>query len=189
MTHDERFPSLTIETAPAAARGTLQASAQQFGFVPAPIARGAQAPAVLDHLLGGLRAFEHTSLTELERETLAMTVAYEQGCAYCMALHSMLLSRDPANGELLEALRAGAAPRDARLAALHGFVREVLLERGHVSEQGWQRFEQAGFTPLQALEVVLGVGAYVLSTLLNIVTDAPVDPAFASFAWRRPRFA
>ncbi len=189
MTQNERFPSLTLETAPAAARDILRASAQQFGFVPAPVARGAQAPAVLSHLLAGLRAFEHTSLTELERETLALTVAYEQGCTYCMALHSLLLSRAPANGELLEALRAGSALKDARLEALRGFVREVLLERGHVSEQGWQRFEQAGFTPAQALEVVLGVGAYVLSTLLNIVTDAPVDPAFASFAWRRPSAA
>lgn len=189
MSNKERFPALTIETAPAAARGILQASGQQFGFVPAPVARGAQAPALLSQVLGGLRAFEHTSLGELEREVLALTVAYEQGCAYCMALHSTLLSRDPAHAELLAALRTGTPLKDVRLEALRAFVRELLLERGRVSESSWQRFEQAGFSAAQALEVVLGVGVYVLSTLLNIVTEAPLDPAFAAFAWSPPRAA
>lgn len=189
MSQNERFPALTIETAPVAARGIVQASAQQFGFVPAPIARGALAPALLGQVLAGLRAFEHTSLSEVEREVVALTVAYEQGCAYCMALHSTLLARNPDQAELLAALRAGSPLSDVRLEALRSFTREVLLQRGHVSPITWQRFEQAGFSPARGLEVVLGVGAYVLSTLLNIVTEAPLDAAFASFAWSRPQAA
>ncbi len=189
MSQNERFPALTIETAPAAARSILRATGQQFGFVPAPVARGAHAPALLGQVLAGLRAFEHSSLGELEREVLALTVAYEQGCAYCMALHSTLLSRDPAHAELVVALRAGAPLQDGRLEALRGFVREVLLERGRVSASTWQRFEQAGFGPAQALEVVMGVGAYVLSTLLNVVTGALLDPGFVRFAWSRPQAA
>jgi AhpD family alkylhydroperoxidase len=189
MSQNERFPNLSIETAPAPVRETLRASAQKFGFLASSLARGAHAPALLGQVLSGLRAFEQTSLGELEREVLALTVAYEQGCAYCMALHSMLLSRDPAHADLLAALRAGTALADARLEALRGFVREVLLERGHVSAAAWRRFEQAGFTAAQGLEVVLGVGAYVMSTLLNIVTEAPLDSAFARFAWSRPQAA
>lgn len=189
MSQNERFPNLSIDTAPAAVRGTLQASAQKFGFLASPLARGAHSPALLHQVLSGLRAFEQTSLGELEREVLALTVAYEQGCGYCMALHSTLLAQNPAHAELCAALRAGLPLADARLEALRCFVREVLLERGHVSEQTWQRFEQGGFTLAQGLEVVLGVGAYVMSTLLNIVTEAPLDAAFASFAWSRPQAA
>lgn len=186
MSQNERFPDLSVEAAPAAVRATLQASAQRFGFLASPLARGAHSPALLKQVLSGLQAFEQTSLGELEREVLALTVAFEQGCGYCMALHSTLLAQDPARAELSAALRAGTPLADARLEALRSFVREVLLERGHVSEQTWQRFEQSGFTPAQGLEVVLGVGAYVMSTLLNIVTDAPLDAAFARFAWSRP---
>jgi AhpD family alkylhydroperoxidase len=186
MTHPERFPSLTIETAPAAARPILRASGEQFGFVPAPVARGARSPALLGHVLAGLRAFDQTSLSDLEREVVAFTTAYEQGCAYCMALHSALLARSPEHAPLLAALRSGAPLPDARLEELRVFSREVLLARGRVQAATWDRFEQAGFTPEQALEVVLGVGAYVLSTLLNIVAEAPLDPAFAPFAWAPP---
>ena len=183
MTQRERFPSLGVETAPTAARPWLRASAQQFGFVPAPVARGAGSPELLGHVLSGLRAFERTSLSELEREVVALSVAHDQGCAYCMALHSALLSRSPEHAALLAALRSGTPLGDPRLEALRSFSREVLLQRGRVQEATWQRFEAAGFLPAQGLEVVLGVGAYVLSTLLNLVVEAPLDPAFAAFAW------
>jgi len=178
-----RFPSLTIETAPGAARPILHSSAQQFGFVPAPLARGASSPELLGQVLAGLRAFEHTSLTELEREVVALSVAHEQGCAYCMALHSALLARAPEHALVLAALRAGAPVPEPRLERLRQFARELLLRRGRVSEATWQGFEQAGFTSAQGLEVVLGVAAYVASTLLNIVTEAPLDAAFTPFAW------
>ena len=186
MTHTQRFPAWTVESAPEAARAIMSGAARQVGFVPAPLARGAIAPELLAQVLSGLRAFERSSLSEIEREVVALSVAYEQACDYCMALHSALLSRAPEHAAVLAALRAGAPLPDARLEALRGFAREVLLERGRVGEPAWQRFAQAGFSEAQALEVVLGVGAYVLSTLLNIVVQSPLDPAFAAFEWTAP---
>jgi alkylhydroperoxidase family enzyme len=186
MTHPERFSPLDRDHAPAAARPILRASEQQFGFVPTPLARGALSPALLAQVLAGLRAFDQTSLSPLEREVVALSTAYEQGCAYYMALHSALLARSPEHAPLLEALRRGAPLQEERLEALREFSRELLCERGSVRAGTWERFERAGFTPEQALEVVLGVGAYVLSTLLNILVEAPLDAAFAPFAWQPP---
>ena len=68
MTHHDRFPPRTVDTAPEAARAILRGAAEQFGFVPAPLARGAIAPALLSQVLSGLRTFERTSLSEIERE-------------------------------------------------------------------------------------------------------------------------
>ncbi len=39
-----------------------------------------------------------------------------------------------------------------------------------------------GYTEQNALEVVLGIGAYTLSTLANRLTGAPVDEQLAAFA-------
>lgn len=183
MAHPDRFSARTVETAPEAARAILRAANQQFGFVPAPLARGAIAPELLSQVVAGLRAFERTSLSQIEREVVALSVAYEQGCGYCMALHSALLARAPEHAPVLAALRSGTPLPDPRLEALRGFARELLLERGRVGEPAWQRFSQSGFSEVQALEVVLGVGAYVLSTLLNIVVQSPLDPAFTEFRW------
>lgn len=172
-----KFPSLTPDTAPPAARGMLVGSQQKFGFLPTPVAKAAGSPVALKHLLAGFAAFDESSLSHLEREVVAMTVAFEHGCHYCMALHSALL-RDHA--ALVDALRAGTPLEDAKLEALRTFTREVIHTRGRPSTQA---FEAAGYTPANALDVVLGVGVYTLSTYLNILTDAELDAPLAQFAW------
>ena len=180
------FEPLTVATATDAARPMLAASERRFGFVPSPVARVAHAPGTLKHLLGALAAFEQTSLGPIEREVVAMTVAWENECRYCMAMHSALLAGAPDQAPVVAALREGTPIPDTRLEALRRFTRAVVRERGRTSDETWAAFREAGFTEEQAIEVVLGVGVYVLSTLLNIVTRAELDPPFASFDWQRP---
>jgi hypothetical protein len=40
----------------------------------------------------------------------------------------------------------------------------------------------AGYTTQNALEVVLGIGTYTMSTLANRLTGAPVDDQLAAYA-------
>jgi AhpD family alkylhydroperoxidase len=181
----ERFPSLTSETASPALRATLEASAKGFGFLPSPVAKAAHSPSLLRHLLAGFAAFDAGALSELEREVVAMTVAYEVGCHYCMALHSALLSRHPEHAETLRALREGTPLPAARLEALRGFVRLLVREHGHVSDAAFAAMLEAGFERRQVLDTVLGAGVYVLSTWTNIVTQAELDQPFESFRWQR----
>lgn len=180
------FPPLAPDTAPAAAQGMLAASQRQFGFVPSPVAKAAHAPVLLEHLLAGFRAFDRTSLAPREREVIAMTVAFEHGCHYCMAMHSALQAGAPEARPIVDALRAGTTLPDARLEALRAFALAVLRERGRVAPPVWAALEAAGYTEQHALEIVLGVGVYALSTLVNIATGSELDPPFAPFAWERP---
>lgn len=45
--------------------------------------------------------------------------------------------------------------------------------RGAVGDEETRAFLGAGYTPQNALEVVLGVGAYTISTFANRLIDAP----------------
>jgi AhpD family alkylhydroperoxidase len=180
------FAPLTATTAPTAATAFITGSEQKFGFVPSPVARLAHAPVALRQLLGALTAFDQTSLTPIEREVVAMTVAWENECHYCMALHTALMAGAPEHAETVAALRAGTPLQDARLEALRVFVLEVMRERGRPSLETWHALARAGFTEPQALEIVLGVGAYFMSTLFNIITRAELDPPFVPFEWSRP---
>ena len=54
---------------------------------------------------------------------------------------------------------------------------------GNVSDEAMQALLNAGFTPRSALDVVLGLGTYTLSTVANRMTRAEVDPPFQSFTW------
>ena len=180
------FPALTVNSAPPAARPILAASARQFGFLPSPVARAAHAPVALKHLLAGFAAFDQTSLAPVEREVVAMTVAWEIECHYCMAMHSAILSGEADAGPLVAALRDGHALDDERLEALRRYVRAVVRHRGSVPDRDATALRSAGFGDAQALEIVLGIGVYLLSTLLNKVTGAELDAPFAAFAWERP---
>ena len=51
---------------------------------------------------------------------------------------------------------------------------------------GLSTFLSHGFTRQQALDVVLGVGLYTLSTYANRLTQAPLDAPLAPFAWSNP---
>src|SRR5215207_3690034 len=186
MTSTRFFPALTADSAPPAVRPILAASERQFGFLPSPVARVASSPVTLKHLLAGFAAFDHTSLAPLEREVVAMTVAWEIECHYCMAMHSAMLGADTDAKPIVAALRDGSTLPDERLEALRSYVRAVVRDRGSVPEREDAALRAAGFDDAQALEIVLGTGVYLLSTLLNKVTGAELDAPFVAFEWARP---
>jgi uncharacterized peroxidase-related enzyme len=182
----QRFAPLDVETADPAVRPLLMASAKNFGFLPSPVAKAARSPALLKHLLAGFNAFDHSSLSPVEREVVAFAVSFEIGCSYCMALHSARSANTAELDPLVDALRAGSALPDPKLEALRQFVRGIVRLHGRVPEAQWQALAQAGYGEQQALDALLGVGVYLMSTLTNIVSGAELDPPFVAFRWQKP---
>ncbi len=186
MSKFPQFRDFDGNDAPAGARSLVQATEQQFGFVPSPVARAALSPALLAHLLAGFAAFDRSSLSPIEREVVALSVAHDNECHYCMALHSALLARSGEHGALVESLRSGRPLDDERLEALRALARALLAGRGRAPSECWQAFERAGYGEEQALDVLLGVGVYALSTMCNVMVRAELDPPFVPFRWTKP---
>lgn len=166
------FRDHTVATAPQAARPTLQQLQRKFGVLPPAVARMAASPELLDAFVTANSFFERCSLTPVQRETLVMTVAVRNGCQVCVELHSGALRRLKVDDELLVALRSGASAADPELAALQAFVHDVMDTAGDVADEKFADFIAAGFDQEQALEVVLGIGTYTLSTFANRMTQA-----------------
>lgn len=177
------FVDHTTETAPEAARRTLAATEKRFGYLPAAVARMAEAPLVLDGFLKLSAMFEATSLDQLARETVVMTMATRNACHVCVAMHTAALRRIDADPALVIALREDKPLPDERLQAVRDFTLTVLDTAGEVPDEALTAFTRAGFTTQQALEVVLGIGTYTLSTFANRLTRAPLDEPMAPFAW------
>ena len=169
------FISYDVHNAPSASRAILAENQQKFGMLPSPLARLAASPTTLKAALAALTAFEHTSLAPLEREVLAMTMGVKNGCHYCVALHRRLLAMLEAPAALCEALAQGQKLEAPKLEAVRVFTLALLERTGDVSEEAWQQFLTAGFDRTAALEVVLGVAAYTLTTFANRLTEAPLD--------------
>ena len=177
------FVSHPADTAPADARRLVQNTEKAFGFVPSPVARMATSPQLLDAFLKVNGIFEQTTLSPLEREVLIMTLATEFGCHYCVAMHTGKLIAQQASEDVVSALRTKGSLTEPRLEALRLFTLAVFETRGQVATQDMERFLAAGYTPQNALEVILGIGTYTISTFANRMTAAPLDAAFEKFHW------
>ncbi|WP_441251523.1 carboxymuconolactone decarboxylase family protein [Kitasatospora sp. McL0602] len=164
----------------------MEATTAHLGYLPAPVARLAHSPQLLDGFLKLSALFETTTLTPLERETVIMTIATRNACHVCVAMHTGKLTSLGASPALIEALRTGQPLSDPRLETLRRFTLEVVATSGAVADAPLKAFLGEGYTAQQALEVVLGIGAYTMSTLANRLTRAPLDPQLAAFAWEDP---
>lgn len=181
----DRFPSHTVESAPPAARSTMGAITKKFGFLPQGVSMLATSPELLSGFIKISALFESCTLPPLARETLIMTMATRNDCHVCVAMHTATLHRLAAPSEVVTALREGRPLDLPELEAVRVFTLAVLESAGAVTREQLEAFVVSGYTQRQALEVVLGIGAYTMSTLANRLTGAPLDEAFESFSWHR----
>ncbi|TSC25945.1 carboxymuconolactone decarboxylase family protein [Corallococcus sp. Z5C101001] len=127
-----------------------------------------------------------SSLSAHEREVVIMTIGWENDCSYCMAFHSFLCRKLQVPDAIVAALRTGAALPDPRLEVLAEFTRTVVREKGFVDDALWSRFTAQGFTPANALDVLLALSQQVLVNYANHLGGVELEPALKEFAWTRP---
>ena len=178
-----RFTAYEPDTAPAAARPVMAGVRRTLGHLPAAVGLMAGSPELLKGFLAANAAFEATDLDPVAREVVVLTVATRNGCHLCVAMHTATLVRHGAAPELIEALRTGSTLPDSRLEALRRFTVAVLDHRGAVPDADLDALLAAGWQPRHALDVVLGVGTYTISTFANRLTEAPLDEPLAAYAW------
>ena len=156
---------------------------ERMGYLPAAVARMAESPELLKGFLTASALFERTSLDPIAREVLILTIATRNECHVCVALHTAKLAELGCDQAVIAALRTGKPLPRRRLEAIREFTLAVLVTAGATSQDELQAFLDSGYTRQNALEVVLGIGAYTTSTLANRMTAAPLDDALLPFAW------
>ena len=176
------FTVHTIESAPAAARRSMTATIGHNGYLPTAVGLMATSPELLDGFLKMSAAFDGTTLDPIAREAVIMTIATRNGCHLCVAMHTARLTALDADAALVAALRGGEPLADPRLDAIRVFTLRVLETAGDVGDPALKAFLVQGYTEQNALEVVLGIGAYTMSTLANRLTGAPIDEPLRQFA-------
>jgi len=170
------FVDLEPTSAPDESRAILAATRAELGFLPSVVARMAVSPALYRAFRAAAAAFEGTSLSLVERETVILVAAREIGCEVCTTMHLGIVT-SAGHAAVGRAVLARESLADPRLAALAAFTEELLRSRGDAAAAPWDAFLAAGFSREQALEVVLGLGAYTMSTYANRLTGGTLRPA------------
>ena len=172
----------TIESAPPASRRLMQATVQHRGYLPAAVARLAESPQLLTGFLKASGIFEAATLEPIAREVVIMTIATRNDCHLCVAMHTQRLAALNADPGLIAALRTQQPLTDERLEAVRTFTLALLASTGAVTDAELAAFQSHGYTAENALEVVLGIGTYTMSTLANRLVRAPLDAELSEYA-------
>jgi len=176
------FPEHTVESAPSGSRRFMVATQNHLGYLPAATARWAASPQLLEGFARMTAIFENSTLDPVAREVVVMTIATRNGCHICVAMHTARLSALGVLPDVVAALRDALPLGDERLDAIRVFTLRVLDTAGDVGDDALRAFLASGYTRQNALEVVLGIGTYTMSTLANRLTGAPVDDQLRAFA-------
>ncbi|MGK5679624.1 carboxymuconolactone decarboxylase family protein [Actinoplanes sp. URMC 104] len=166
------FAQHTLESAPDGSRPLIESTVRHLGHLPDAVARLAESPEMLGGFLQASDLFERSTLDPVAREVVVMLIAARNGCRVCRAMHTGRLRQLGADAGMIADLRTGKAPADERLAALWHFTMRVLETSGEVPDDELEAFLAAGYTRRNALEVVLGIGTYTMSTLANRLVRA-----------------
>jgi alkylhydroperoxidase family enzyme len=181
------FTYHTQQSAPAESLPQMEQSVAAFGFLPKLHQVLAEAPATYEAYNRLWALFQsNTTLSPLEQQVVMMTANYHNRCHYCTAGHSMIMQMMQMPPQHIEALRSGSPLADPKLEALRSFTRELLQKQGHIGDQRLAAFLAAGYTNRQALEVLIGLAAKLLSNYTNALAHTELDEPIKPLAWSPP---
>lgn len=177
---------ITTETAPENVKPLLEKVQKTYGFVPNTYGVMAHAPlAVAAYLSINDLIKEYATLTPQEQQVVMLAISFENGCEYCVAVHSAVAGMVKTPPEVVASLRNETPISDARLAALAAFARSLVKYRGWVPEAEQQAFLDAGFTKGHVLEVITINALKSISNYANHLGHPALDEAFASQVWKK----
>ena len=165
----------SIETAPAASQGFLQAVKKQLGVVPNLFRLVSNSAAALEGYLGLSGALAKGKLPAQTRERIALAVAEINGCDYCLSAHTYL-GKNLAHLDDAEmtANRSGASNDPVADAAVR-FAARIVRERGHVSDEDVRAVKMAGYDDAQIIEIVQHVALNTWTNYVNLVAQTEID--------------
>ena len=177
----------TIENVGAISSQILQTTQKKLGLIPNMYLGMANNTALLDGYVSAYNSFRTNSgFSPQEQEVIFLSIAYENGCEYCMAAHSFVgdnMTKVPT--ELTNAIRNNTEIPHEKFKALSLFSRAVTVKRGLPSETDIFDFINAGYNENHILGIIAAVGIKTMSNYFNHIFKTPVDDAFKSRIWKK----
>lgn len=177
-----RIQPVSQTTADSATVQLLSGVEKKLGMVPNLISTMANSPAVAKAYLGFSQALAGGQLPARLREQLALVVGETNQCGYCLAAHTALgQGAGLSEAETCDARRAIAS--DAKVQAALEFAREIVTERGQVSDESLLAIRQAGYNDGEIAEIVGNVALNLFTNYFNHVAGTEIDfPAVPELA-------
>ncbi|WP_428605026.1 carboxymuconolactone decarboxylase family protein [Sedimenticola sp.] len=169
-----RIAPIQLDKTDSTTAATLQAVRAKLGVLPNMFTTIAHAPAALNGYLQLAEALGAGRLDARQRELVAIAVAQENSCEYCLSAHAALGKGAGLQPHEIQQARQGQAEKGAD-AALLELALTVVRHQGGISDDHLAAARNAGLDEGQIVEVVAHVALNVLTNYLNRVAGTVVD--------------
>lgn len=170
----ERLSKIDPAGASGKAKELLEAVQGKMGRVPNIFAHMAHSPAALQTVLAESDLLAKGKLRGKLREQIAIALAVQTGCEYCLHAHSAIGKMQGASDEELRLAQKAEAPEPKADAVLK-FAVEILKTQGGVSDGALATVREAGVSDEEIVEIVANVGHNLFTNFFNRLVQTPVD--------------
>jgi len=169
-----RIQTLNPDTTTGKSKELFDAVQNKLGFIPNLIKVFGNSPATLQSYLtlGDLTASGNFS--NKFREQLALAIAEENSCNYCLSAHTAIGKMNGLTDEQTEQNRQGRSSDDKVAVGLQ-FAQSITKNRGNVSTEEIEAVKAAGYNDGDILEIVLNVVSNTLTNYVNHIAETEVD--------------
>lgn len=169
-----RIPLIDPAHAEGKSKTLFDAVQAKMGMVPNMTRVLANAPAALESYLQFSGAMAGAKLSPRIREQIALTVGEVNSCVYCVRAHATIGGRLGLDAATIAAAR-DARSSDPKVDALLKFARDLVVERGALSDEGLARLRGAGVTDGEIVETIAAVSLNIFTNYVNHVADTVID--------------
>jgi uncharacterized peroxidase-related enzyme len=153
---------------------TLSQVKATLGRVPNTLATLAHAPVALDGYLSLQKVLSRGRLSARQRELLALAIAQENECQYCLSAHTASARAAGLSATDVRQARAGNSD-DPFERALTSFAQAIVRQRGLVSGPELDVARKAGIDDGLMLEIVAIAALNTLTNYANRLADPEID--------------
>ena len=169
-----RIETLNPDTTTGEAKELFDAVNKKLGFIPNLIKVFGNSPATLKAYLSLGDIAASGNFSNKFREKLALAIAEENNCDYCLSAHTAIGKMNGLTIEETVKNRQGTSDNAKEQVGLQ-FAQSVTKNRGVVSDQELQAAKAAGYSDSDILEIVLNVVANTLTNYVNHIADTKID--------------
>lgn len=169
-----RVAVIDPKTVTGEARKLLDAVQSSLGMVPNFIRVLANSPTALGAFLGLHGIAGAGSLDPKTRERIALAVAEQNACQYCVSAHTAIGRKVGLDHQEMLANRVGRSS-DAKAEAALTFARALVEHTGQVSKAEFDAVRTAGHSDAEIIEIITHVAMNIFTNLLGKATQVEID--------------
>lgn len=169
-----RIPAIDPATATGEAKELLTAVQSTLGTTPNFIRVLANSAPALKGFLGLYGGVGEGVLDVQTRERIALVVAEENACQYCVSAHTAIGRKVGLDSAEIAAARAGSSA-DAKAAAAVAFAKALVEHKGDVTAAEVEAVRRAGYSDGEIVEIIVNVGLNALTNILGKATQVEID--------------